>query len=285
MSEKEPISVEPLNPVIGAEISGVDLSKPLTDETFKRIHEAWLAHVVVFFRDQHMNLEQHKAFGRRFGELHIHPASPPPEGHPEVMVVHSDESSRTVAGHGWHSDVSCDREPPMASILHLTQVPSSGGDTLFASMYAAYDALSDKLQSFLSGLTATHASEHVYRGRYGAVENLRDGDYPESEHPVVRMHPETGRKALYVNSGFTKRIVGVKRAESRALLNFLFEHIRNPEFQCRFRWRADSVALWDNRCAQHHAMWDYYPEVRHGYRVTIKGDRPFYLPVGSDTRA
>ena len=274
MSAQEAISVEPLNPVVGAEISGLDLSKSLADETFKRLHEAWLGHGVVFFRDQHLSLEQHKAFGRRFGELHIHPASPPPEGHPEIMVVHADESSKAVAGRGWHSDVSCDPEPPMASILHLTQVPSSGGDTLFASMYAAYEALSDKLQSFLSGLTAIHASEHVYRGRYGAVETLRDGTYPESEHPVVRRHPETGRKGLYVNSGFTTRIVGVKRAESRALLDFLFEHIRNPEFQCRFRWRANSVAVWDNRCVQHHAMWDYFPEVRHGYRVTIKGDRP-----------
>ncbi len=274
MSAYEAISVEPLNPVIGALISGVDLSKPLANEMWKRIHEAWLAHAVVFFRDQHMSLEQHKTFGRRFGELHIHPASPPPEGHPEIMVVHSDENSKTVAGHGWHSDVSCDQEPPMASILHLTQVPSSGGDTLFASTYAAYGALSDKLQGFLSELTAIHASEHVYRGRYGATETLRDGNYPESEHPVVRTHPETGRKGLYVNAGFTTRIVGMKRAESRALLDFLFEHIRNPEFQCRFRWRANSVAVWDNRCTQHHAMWDYHPEVRHGYRVTIRGDRP-----------
>ena len=164
----------------------------------------------------------------------------------------------------------------MGSILHLTQVPESGGDTMFASMYAAYEALSDKMQALLSSLTAMHESEHVYRGRYGLEENLRDGDYPAAEHPVVRSHPVTKRKGLFVNAGFTRRIVGMKPAESRALLEFLFEHVRSPEFHCRFRWRADSVAIWDNRCTQHHALWDYWPEVRHGHRVTIAGDRPYH---------
>lgn len=269
------IAVEPLTPVIGAEISGVDLSRPIPPATFKEVHAAWLDHQVVFFRDQELDLEEHKAFGRRLGELHVHPAAPSPEGHPEILVVHADANSRTVAGHGWHSDVSCDAEPPMASILRLTQVPSPGGDTLFASMYAAHDSLSDTMQRFLSGLTAVHGSEHVYRGRYGSREQLRDGDYPRSEHPVVRTHPETGGKALYVNSGFTTHVVGMKPAESRALLDFLFEHLKNPELQCRFQWRPNSIAMWDNRCVQHHALWDYRPEVRHGYRVTVKGDRPY----------
>ena len=223
-----------------------------------------------------MSLDDQKAVGRRFGELHIHPAAPAPEGHPEVMVVHADERSKTVAGYGWHSDVSCDAAPPMGSILRLTQVPAKGGgDTLFSSMYAAYDALSDRMQRLLSGLTATHSSQHVYHGRYDITENLRDGRYPSASHPIVRVHPETSRKALYVNSGFTTRIDGMKRAESRALLDFLFEHVKNPEFQCRFRWGAESVAFWDNRCVQHLAIWDYYPQVRHGYRVTILGDAPF----------
>ncbi len=270
----EHIAVEPTNPSIGAEVSGVDLAA-LDDATWKEIHAAWLEHQVLFFRDQRWSLEQHKAFGRRLGELHVHPAAPAPEGHPEILVVHADEKSRTVAGHGWHSDVSCDAKPPMASILHLEQVPASGGDTLFASMYAAYEALSDKMQRFLSDLTALHASEHIYRGRYGIVEKLRDGDYPRAEHPVIRTHPETGRKALYVNSGFTGRILGLKRQEGRALLDFLFRHVQDPSFQCRFRWREASVAFWDNRCVQHCAVWDYYPDVRHGRRVTVQGDRPF----------
>ena len=269
------IAVEPISPIIGAEISGVDLSKPLDDETFQDIHDAWMTHLAIFFRDQRMTVEQHKDFGRRFGELHVHPAAPAPEGHPEILVVHADADSKYVAGHGWHSDVSCDAEPPMGSILYLTEVPASGGDTMFANMYAAYEALSDTMQGFLSGLTAIHSSEHVYRGRYGIKENLRDGGYPSAEHPVVRSHPVTARKGLYVNAGFTSSIKGMKPAESRALLDFLFEHVQQPEFNCRFRWRASSVACWDNRCTQHRALWDYYPEVRHGHRVTIKGDKPY----------
>lgn len=274
MSEAAP-RVEPLNPVIGAVVAGVDLSEPLPDATVKEIHAAWLRHQVLFFRDQELSLEQHKAFGRLWGELHVHPAAPAPEGHPEILVVHADERSRTVAGYGWHSDVSCDAEPPSASILRLEQVPpDGGGDTCFSSMYAAYEGLSDRWQRFLADLTAIHGSEHVYRGRYGITGSLRDGEYPQAEHPVVRTHPETGRKALYVNSGFTTRIRGMKPAESRATLEFLFEHVKSPEFQCRFRWKPNSVAFWDNRCVQHLAIWDYFPHVRHGYRVTIKGDRP-----------
>jgi taurine dioxygenase len=269
------IAVEPLTPVIGAEITGVDLAK-VDDAAAAEIRQALLQHCVVFFRDQQMTPDEHKAFGRRFGELHIHPAAPAPEGHPEILVIHADEKSRHVAGHGWHSDVSCDLEPPMGSILYLTTVPAAGGDTLFANMYAAYEALSDKMQGFLSSLAAMHESEHVYRGRYGMQEALRYGDYPKAEHPVVRTHPETGRKGLYVNSGFTKSIVGMKRRESEALLQFLYRHVELPEFQCRFRWRPNSVAFWDNRAVQHHALWDYWPEVRHGHRVTVKGDRPFH---------
>jgi len=272
----ETITVEPLSPVIGAEISGVDLAEPLGNQAFQEIHDALMAHQVIFFRDQDLTLEQHKDFGRRFGELHIHPAAPKPDGHPEILVIHADEKSQRVAGNGWHTDVSCDAEPPMGSILRLTEVPpSNGGDTMFASMYAAYDALSDRMKAYLDGMEAVHGSEHVYRGRYGLNEKLRDDAYPENTHPIVRTHPVTGRKGLYVNSGFTIRIKGLPRGESRAILDFLFHHIATPEFHCRFGWKPNSIAFWDNRCTQHHALWDYYPEVRHGYRVTVKGDRPF----------
>ena len=271
----EQISVTPLTPIIGAEIGDVDLAEPLGDETFKEIHDALIANQVIFFRDQDLTLEQHKEFGRRFGELHIHPAAPKPDGHPEILVIHADEKSKYVAGNGWHSDVSCDEEPPMGSILRLTEVPEDGGgDTMFASMYAAYEALSDRMKGFLDGLEAVHGSEHVYRGRYGLREKLRDNDYPENIHPMVRTHPVSGRKALYVNSGFTIRIKGLPKGESDAMLAFLFEHVRTPEFHCRFKWRPNSIAFWDNRCTQHHALWDYYPQVRHGYRVTVKGDKP-----------
>ncbi len=271
------IEVAPLSPVIGAEISGVNLAEPLGNQAFAEIHDALMTHQVVFFRDQDLTLDQHKAFGRLFGELHIHPAMPGPEGHPEILVIHTDENSKYAAGNGWHTDVSADEEPPMGSILHLHEVPEVGGDTMFASMYAAYDALSDTMKEFLGRLNARHESEHVHsRGYVSRKGKLRDGEnaYPAASHPIVRTHPVTGRKGIYVNSGFTTRIEGLAAGESRALLDFLYQHIATPEFQCRFNWRNNSVAFWDNRCVQHRSVWDYAPRVRSGYRVTVKGDRP-----------
>jgi len=269
------IRVKPLTASIGAEVEGVNLAEPLSDGTFDTLHDALMDHQVIFFRDQEMTLEQHKDFGRRFGELHIHPAAPGPEGHPEILVVHADEKSKHVAGQGWHTDVSCDVEPPMGSILHIHTAPQIGGDTLFSNMYAAYQSLSDRMQSFLDGLTALHRSEHVHKGRYGLKETLRDENYPEAIHPVVRSHPVTGRKGLYVNASFTTRIMELSSAESHNILQMLCNHIaRGVHFQCRYRWENNSVAFWDNRCVQHHAAWDYYPNIRNGYRVTIQGDRP-----------
>ncbi len=271
------IQIDKLTPHVGAEIRGVDLARPLDERTFKEIHAALVDNGVIFFRDQHLTPEQQKDFGRLFGELHVHPAAPSLlEGHPEILVIHADEKSTRVAGENWHSDVSCDPDPPMGSILYMHELPPVGGDTLFASMYAAYDGLSATMKRFLEPLTAMHEGEHVYRGRYGVDDRGRV--FPKAEHPVIRTHPVSGRKALFVNGGFTTRIVQLARAESDALLQFLFRHLETPEFQCRFRWQVNSVAFWDNRCVQHHAMWDYYPQRRHGHRVTIKGDKPFYTP-------
>ena len=272
------IRVDPLSPVIGAEVSGVDLSTSLEPGVFEDLHTALLTYLVLFFRDEELSFEQHKAFGRLFGDLHIHPAAPRDSKDPEILIVHGDATVKFVAGELWHSDVSCDIEPPMGSILRIEQVPTSGGDTLFSSMYAAYEALSDRVQRFLGELTAVHDGQQYYVGRYGGG-NLRDESYPSAEHPAVRTHPVTGRQALYVNEGFTTHFKELKRAESDTLLAFLLRHCAAPEFQCRFRWRENSVAFWDNRCTQHHAIWDYYPQTRHGYRVTIKGDRPFYDPT------
>jgi taurine dioxygenase len=268
------IDVEPLSPMIGAEIRGIDLARPLSNQQHAEVHEALLKHLVVFFRDQDIDLDQQKAFARRFGKLHIHPTAPSPEGHPEVLVIKADDTSKAIAGNRWHTDVSCDAEPPMGSILHMRKLPPSGGDTMFANMYAAYDALSAPMRQFLGGLKAWHESEHVHRGTLG--QKLREGlkEYPRSLHPVVRTHPETGRKALFVNSGFTTRIDGLGEKESRAVLDLLFDHVRTPEFQCRFRWREKSLAFWDNRSTQHYALWDYFPHSRLGYRVTICGDMP-----------
>lgn len=268
----ESIEVRKLTPMIGAEIFGVDIGKGVSNSQFDEIHRALLENLVIFFRDQEINLDQHKAFGRHFGKLHVHPQpSNPVEGHPNVIAVKADENSKQVSGSAWHSDVSCDAEPPMGSILHLGEVPENGGgDTLFASMYAAYDSLSEPMRNFLEGLTAVHDGEH-YRSRTSDTSKV----FPSSEHPVVRTHPETGRKALFVNRIFTSRIADLSKDESDGLLEMLFRHIEKPNWQCRFKWRANSIAFWDNRCVMHHAMWDYFPQRRFGYRVTVCGDKPF----------
>ena len=271
MSPYRHIDVSPLTPTIGAVVEGVDLAQPMDDAVFEEVHRAWMEHLVLFMREQDMTPEQHLAFGRRFGELHVHPAAPYAHGNPELMVIHTDADSKRNNGSGWHSDVSADEEPPLGSILHLHTVPAAGGDTLFASMYAAYEALSPPLRDLLEGLTARHESD--YTGQYGDHPPQRE--FPRASHPVVRTHPVTGRKALFVNAGFTRAIDGLSRRESRALLDFLFEHVKNPAFACRFEWQPLSLAMWDNRCVQHVAVWDYHPETRSGLRVTIKGDRPF----------
>jgi len=270
------IGVDPLSPIIGAEVSGVDISKPLDKDVLEEVNRALLDHQVIFFRDQEMSLERHKAFGRNFGSLHIHPTAAKIDGHPEILIIHADENSKAVAGMKWHSDVSCDLEPPMGSILHLHQIPKVGGDTMFASMYYAYEQLSGPIKSFISNLSAWHESIGVHRDRLNHKGALRDGEnaYPEALHPVVRTHPVTKKKTLFVNENFTTRIEGLNKNESDSILAMLYEHIATPEFHCRFRWKENSVAFWDNRCVQHRSVWDYYPQVRHGYRVTISGDKP-----------
>jgi taurine dioxygenase len=272
----EALSIELASPRIGAYVSGVDITAPLGNREISELHQALADHQVLFFRDQRFTFDSQKAFGRLFGDLHIHPNTPGPDGHPEILPIHADEHSKRVAGEQWHSDVSCDPEPPMGSILHLRTVPPAGGDTLFASMYAAYEALSPRLKAYLEGLTALHFGERSYRrtNRLLGIDD-RGRVFPQANHPVVRTHPVTGRKALYVNRGFTYRINEVSDEESDAILGYLCEHAERPEFQVRFRWQPDSVAFWDNRCVQHLAIWDYFPHVRSGSRVTIKGDRPF----------
>jgi taurine dioxygenase len=271
------ISIEPLNPVIGAEIDGLDLGGALSEEDIRLVQDALNEHQVVFFRDQDITPEQHLAFARRFGELHVHPSvrTKPRAEWTEILPVHADDTTQRVVGDQWHTDVSCDEKPPYASILQLTTVPATGGDTLFSSMYAAYEALSPPLQRFLEPLTATHDGAPNYTDRL-----RRDGkdtagrSHPRAVHPVIATHPLTKRKTLYVNSIFTTRINELTERESRDVLEFLFAHVTRPDFQCRFRWRRNSIAFWDNRATQHYAVWDYYPAVRSGRRVTIRGDRP-----------
>jgi taurine dioxygenase len=269
--EYQTIEVAKLTPHIGAEIGGVDLTRPLGNQQFQEVHDALMENLVIFFRDQNLTHDQHKDFARKFGKLAIHPLHVPIDGHPEIVTIHADENSQHAPGEDWHTDMSCMAVPPMGSMLRLTEVPPVGGDTLFASMYAAYERLSPAMQQFLSGFVAAHDGNPIF-GRDG--RKPRQGErFPVTEHPVVRAHPVTGRKMLFVNYEFTTRIKGLSKAESDALLQMLFRHIETPELQCRFSWQPNSVALWDNRCAQHHAMWDYFPQRRHGYRITIEDDR------------
>jgi alpha-ketoglutarate-dependent taurine dioxygenase len=264
------IGVIPYTIHIGAEITGVDLSQPLGEFELREIKAALAQYQVVFFRDQELDHEAHKAFGRQFGELIIHSGVAGIDGHPEIVAIHSDAESKYVAGENWHSDLTCNAEPPMGSILYLHTVPKTGGDTVFSSMYAAYDALSPRMKAYLDGLTAVHDGDPVYRPLF----NDPSKRYPCSTHPIVRTHPVTGRKCLFVNQSYTTHIVGVSKDESRAVLGFLFHHVTNPNFQVRFRWSPRAVAFWDNRCTQHLAVWDYFPQTRSGYRVTIGGDTP-----------
>ena len=261
------ISIEPLTPTIGATVHGVDLTQPIDEETFQFIHDAWMEHLVLFFRDQPMSPDQHLTFGRMFGDLHIHPAAPYEHGNPELMRIHTDKDSFRNNGERWHSDVSADEEPPMASILHIHSIPTKGGDTCWSNMYAAWDGLSSQMQALLEPLTALHASD--YSGQYGDHKPQRES--PRAVHPIARTHPVTGRKALFVNSSFTRRIVELPLEESNAILDFLFEHVKNVNFQCRFKWDANSAPSGTTVHAAH-AIWDYSPS-RH---PRLKGDKPLH---------
>jgi taurine dioxygenase len=274
LASYETIRVEPLTPRIGAEISGVRMSGDLSDEQIGEIRRALLAWKVVFLRDQEVTVEEHIAFGRRFGDLEVHPFAPDDGEHPEIVAIHHDASSK----HGqnnWHSDVTWRLQPSLGSILRARIVPSVGGDTHFADMEAAYDALSDDIKAKIDGKTATHSFVHTF-GRRMTPEQREQFlvEYPEPHHPVVRTHPETGRRSLYVNMAFTLRIDDMDPAESAQLLPVLYRQADNPERQCRFRWRRDSVAFWDNRAVQHFAAFDYHPATRRVERVTVVGDTP-----------
>jgi len=261
---------------LGAEISGVDLSQPLADDTIAAIRRALVEHQVIFFRDQDLTPAQQVAFGARFGPLNIHPYVAGMAGQPEVMEIIKEPSDRINFGGGWHSDMSFLETPAIGSILYAVELPEWGGDTLFASQAAAFEALSPGLQATLEGLNAVHSASREYsaqghsaqkRGSMKVAE--ADGYVGEYVHPMVLVHPETGRKALYVNPAFTLRIEGWKTSESKALLDYLFNHSRYEAFTCRFSWRPGSVAFWDNRSVWHFALNDYPGQRRHMRRVTV----------------
>jgi len=272
------LTLAPLTPTIGAEVSGVDLSKPVEAGEVAALRQALLDWKVLFFRDQDITTEQHLAFARLFGELEVHPFAPAKPGYPEVLAITHDRESRGKEN-TWHSDVTWRLEPSLGSILRAVEVPPVGGDTLFADMYAAYEGLSDKVKARIDGAVAIHDFTHFREGlhRKGKSEEeieAFDKAYPKPRHPVVRTHPETGRKAIYVNAAFTVAIEGMDDAESKALLTHLYAQAAIPEYQCRFRWEPNSIAFWDNRASQHYAASDYWPAVRRMERVTVVGDRP-----------
>ena len=268
------MKIKPLTPHIGAEITDIDLSSPLDNETMSAIHQSFLDWMVLVFRDQHLDREQHKAFASCFGSLHTHPMNFRTTDDPELLMVKTTADSPYTAGDGWHTDVTCDERPPMGSMLYITELPEVGGDTLYADMYLAYELLSDTMKGLLEGLVAVHDGAKPFIGNYKSKPP--EEGYPKSAHPVISTHPETGKKLLYVNSGFTTHIKGLNPLESKALLELLYTHIATtPKLTCRVVWEPNTLTFWDNRCTQHHAVWDYYPHSRYGERASIiANERP-----------
>ena len=269
----ERIALRPLGVTIGAEVSGADLCGDLDDDTFAEIERAFLSYKVLFFRNQPLTPQQHLAFARRFGDLEEHPFLPRGDSD---QVVRFEKDEKTVGIENmWHSDVSWRIEPALGSVLRAREVPPVGGDTLFADMVAAYECLPPKVKEALDGMTAMHDFAHNFGMAMSAEDRQKFSEqYPPAEHPIVRTHPVTGKRILYLNAIFTSHIVGLERAESDALMDALCAQAAIPEFQCRFRWEPDSVALWDNRSVQHYAASDYWPQSRIMDRVSIIGDRP-----------
>jgi taurine dioxygenase len=279
LSTAEQLTVTPIAGTIGAEIGGVDLSVDLDDSVVARIREIWLQHGVVFFRGQDLSPERYLAFARRIGEPDRYPFVPGIEGHPEIIAVIKLEHETVNFGGIWHSDTAYLAEPPMATMLLAREIPPAGGDTMYADMYAAYEALSPAMQQLLDPLRAVNSSaladvSKTREDRRRDTGTDVDQTAYEAVHPVVRTHPETGRKALYVNVAHTARFEGMTEEESRPLLQFLFQHQVRPELTCRFRWEVGSLAMWDNRCVQHNPVNDYHGHRRVMHRITLRGDTP-----------
>ena len=272
------IAIEPITTAIGAEISGVNIGAPLGEAALDMIYQALLQHLVIFFRDQDISPERHLAFAQSFGQLdEPHPVYAHVPGFERIVMLANDASNPPDTD-GWHTDLTFKPDPPFASILLAREVPPSGGDTIWASMYAAYDALPADMKSYLEDLVAVHDMGD-FRNNFTVGEqdatrlNAAMQRFGSALHKVVQVHPVTGRKYLYVNEGFTQHIVGMTRRASNRLLSYLLDHIDRPEHQVRFRWQAGSVAMWDNRCTQHYAVSDYLPHYRCMNRVTVVSDR------------
>jgi len=275
------IEVSPLSPALGGVISGVDIAAGVSDEQFAEIRRAFSDFGVIFFRDQDITPDQHIEFARRWGEINVNRFFQAVETHPEIAEVRKEAGQQKNIGAEWHTDHSYDQIPAMGSILYAREVPSVGGDTLFSSMYAAYQSLSDGMKKMLGEIRAEHSSRHSFGevayqdvdlhdlgGRLGNAQAATQ----DAIHPVVIRHPLSGRPALYVNGEFTVKIEGWSKAESKPLLDYLYQHARQNEFTCRFNWGKGSMAIWDNRATQHCALNDYQGERRLMHRITIEGE-------------
>jgi len=279
------LDVQPLAGALGAELFGVDLSQPLANSVFAAIHQAFHDHLVIFFRDQTLTSAQHRDFAQRFGKLTAHPFVDGLDGFPEIIEIVKEPTEKRNWGGPWHADVTFQKEPSNGSVLYAKEVPANGGDTLFANMYLAYETLSDGMRGTLDGLEAVHVSD-VPDTYYGNHKSMREKDggaegLGSTAHPVVRTHPETGRKGLFVNRGYTRHFKGMTQEESAPLLNYLFDHATRPEFTCRFHWQPNSIAIWDNRVVLHHPVDDDFSALRGetGYqrimhRATLAGEKP-----------
>ena len=280
-TEFKTIEVMPISREVGAEISGADIAAGIDDQQFAEIRQAFIDYGVIFFRDQVLSPDQHIEFARRWGEINVNRFFQPVKTHPIIAEVRKDPDQKTNIGAAWHTDHSYDQIPAMGSILYAREVPKLGGDTLFSSMYAACEALSDAMKKTLLGLRAEHSSRHVFgdsaledRGREdlgGRYQNASAATQ-DSVHPVIIRHPLSGRPSLYVNADFTVKFEGWSKDESQPLLDFLYQHARQNEFTCRFQWRKGSMAIWDNRATHHYAMNDYPGELRLMHRITIEGE-------------
>ena len=275
------LDIRPLTGTCGTEVLGIDLSKPLPADQVTTIRTLLAERGVVFFRDQDLTPDQHKAFARQFGEIVVNPVYGNLDGHPEIMPVVKEPGDKYNIGDTWHSDMSYMEEPPMGSILYAREVPPHGGDTLWSNMTMAYETLPDPLKRMLAGLKAVHSDRFLTArvaernaGRSTRLRTDRDGQELNATHPVLRTHDESGKLALYVNYPFTWAFEGMSREESLPLLNQLVAHATRPEFCCRFRWRKGSIAFWDNRCTMHYACNDYHGFRREMHRITIAGGRP-----------
>ena len=273
------LNIKPLSGCIGAEIHGIDLTKPITHELYIQLRECLVEYEVIFFRDQAITPAQQYALASIFGPLQSHPAYQTVEGFPEISILESTADKPTKI-ECWHSDMTFRQHPPLATVLRAQVVPDKGGDTLWASMTAAYRGLSKSMQDFLSTLTAVHDFSYGFKeslAEPGGQQRLAQAlvDNPPVRHPVIRIHPESGKSVIFVNELFTRHIEGLSRSESDALLAFIFEHIRTPEYSCRFAWQPDSIAIWDNRSTQHKPINDYFPAHRRLERITIDGDLPY----------